>query len=94
MACSREGRHIFYFFFFFPPPDRSTLICIGNFSQQAAVPSILSDAHEEFHKNVLAQLESSADALYERIQQIDVLHCYSRPQGSMFMMVRHRSSYC
>ncbi|XP_073100279.1 nicotianamine aminotransferase 1 isoform X2 [Elaeis guineensis] len=54
---------------------------------QAAVPSILSNSHEEFHKNVLIVLESTAETLYTRIAHIEALQCHSRPQGSMFMMV-------
>ncbi|KAJ3681094.1 hypothetical protein LUZ60_015583 [Juncus effusus] len=54
---------------------------------QAAVPSIMSNSHEEFHKNVIKLLESSADMLFNRIRQIETLNCPSRPQGSMFIMV-------
>ncbi|KAG1365158.1 putative Nicotianamine aminotransferase B [Cocos nucifera] len=56
-------------------------------ADEAAVPSILSNSHEEFHKNVLTVLESSAETLYTRIAHIEALQCHSRPQGSMFMMV-------
>ncbi|KAI0522390.1 hypothetical protein KFK09_004769 [Dendrobium nobile] len=54
---------------------------------QAAVPTILLDANVEFHENVLALLESCMETLFVGLEQIDVLECYSRPQGSMFMMV-------
>ncbi|XP_074563540.1 nicotianamine aminotransferase 1-like [Curcuma longa] len=54
---------------------------------QAAVPNILSDAHEDFHSEVMAVLESSLNALFTKIEQIKPLQCHSKPQGSMFMMV-------
>uniref|UniRef100_A0A0D6R368 Aminotransferase class I/classII large domain-containing protein n=1 Tax=Araucaria cunninghamii TaxID=56994 RepID=A0A0D6R368_ARACU len=55
---------------------------------QGAVPSVLRDTSQEFHDEILHLLETAADICYNRIKKIKSLCCYSRPQGSMFIMVK------
>ncbi|KAJ0975663.1 hypothetical protein J5N97_017628 [Dioscorea zingiberensis] len=63
------------------------ILCGPPCTIQGAVPSILLDTSEDFHKNVIRILESSADTLFTRLEQIEALNCYSRPWASMFMMI-------
>eukprot|EP00252_Welwitschia_mirabilis_P016091 TRINITY_DN3558_c0_g1_i2.p1 TRINITY_DN3558_c0_g1~~TRINITY_DN3558_c0_g1_i2.p1 ORF type:complete len:409 (-),score=70.46 TRINITY_DN3558_c0_g1_i2:326-1552(-) len=55
---------------------------------QAAVPSILKETSEEFYKRTLDLLETAANICCDRIKKIEALSCYSKPQGSMFIMVK------
>ncbi|CAA6654190.1 unnamed protein product [Spirodela intermedia] len=54
---------------------------------QAAIPPLLSPSCEEFHRQVLGELESSCDVLYKMMMEVEAFKCYSKPQGAMFTMV-------
>ena len=57
-------------------------------SLQAALPNILKKTTQEFHEQTLRTLCLAADICYSRAQKLDVLCCHSKPQGSMFLMVK------
>uniref|UniRef100_A0A0C9RQN5 TSA: Wollemia nobilis Ref_Wollemi_Transcript_1586_1735 transcribed RNA sequence n=1 Tax=Wollemia nobilis TaxID=56998 RepID=A0A0C9RQN5_9CONI len=59
---------------------------------QAAVPQILEKTTKDFYKKMLHMLSHVAQILYNRIQKLDLLYCPSKPQGSMFVMVKINSS--
>ncbi|CAA7388673.1 unnamed protein product [Spirodela intermedia] len=54
---------------------------------QAAIPPLLSPSCEEFHRQVLGELESSCNVLYKMMMEVEAFKCYSKPQGAMFTMV-------
>lgn len=55
---------------------------------QAALPNILKKTTREFYEHALQTLCQAADICYNRAQKLDVLYCQSKPQGSMFLMIK------
>ncbi|KAM7495087.1 hypothetical protein LguiB_029696 [Lonicera macranthoides] len=55
---------------------------------QAAVPQILGETKPEFFSKIVKILRESADICYDRIKEIPCLTCPSKPEGSMFVMVK------
>ncbi|KAH7366527.1 hypothetical protein KP509_18G082700 [Ceratopteris richardii] len=55
---------------------------------QAAAPAILKNTPDAFYENSNALLEEAAKLCCSRIQRIPGLDCPSKPQGSMFIMVK------
>ncbi|KAL2634026.1 hypothetical protein R1flu_005505 [Riccia fluitans] len=55
---------------------------------QGAFANLLRNTPKSFYDNSLRLLEEGAELCYQRIRTIPGLDCPSKPQGSMFMMVR------
>ncbi|MCO5611288.1 hypothetical protein L7F22_065540 [Adiantum nelumboides] len=55
---------------------------------QAALPSILQNTPDEFYERSILLLQEGAKFCCKRIQKIPGLECPSKPQGSMFIMVK------
>ncbi|KAI5056682.1 hypothetical protein GOP47_0028500 [Adiantum capillus-veneris] len=55
---------------------------------QAALPAILRNTPDEFYQRSNALLQEGAKLCCKRIQKISGLECPSKPQGSMFIMVK------
>lgn len=55
---------------------------------QGALPQILEKTDEEFFSNIIKTLRLDADICYEKIKEIPCITCPSKPEGSMFVMVK------
>ncbi|XP_021715981.1 tyrosine aminotransferase-like [Chenopodium quinoa] len=55
---------------------------------QAAVPQILQNTKQEFFSKCIDVLRLDADIIYEKLKEIPCITCPSKPEGSMFIMVK------
>ncbi|GAA0165165.1 transaminase [Lithospermum erythrorhizon] len=55
---------------------------------QAAVPQIIENTKEDFFSNIVDILREAADICYNRLKDIPCISCPSKPEGSMFVMVK------
>ncbi|KAK9085363.1 hypothetical protein Sjap_025774 [Stephania japonica] len=55
---------------------------------QGAVPKILENAKGEFFNNYVNLLSQCADTCCNKVQEIECINCPSKPEGSMFVMVK------
>lgn len=56
---------------------------------QGAVPQILEKTKGEFFSKIIDVIREAADICFERIKEIPCISCPRKPDGSMFVMVRH-----
>ncbi|KAF2594559.1 hypothetical protein F2Q70_00043568 [Brassica cretica] len=56
---------------------------------QGAIPEILGNTKEEFFSVKLEKMRECAEICYEEIMKIPCISCPSKPEGSMFTMVKN-----
>ncbi|XP_009759390.1 tyrosine aminotransferase [Nicotiana tabacum] len=55
---------------------------------QGAIPQIIQNTKDDFFFKIVNMLREIADICYDRIKDIPCITCPSKPQGSMFVMVK------
>lgn len=55
---------------------------------QGAVPQILENTREEFFSKIINILREAADVCDKKLKEISCITCPSKPEGSMFVMVK------
>lgn len=55
---------------------------------QGAIPQIIQNTKDDFFFKIVNMLRETADICYDRIKDIPCITCPSKPQGSMFVMVK------
>lgn len=55
---------------------------------QAAVPGMLLNTPSSFFEDTIKSLKAGAELCYERANRIKGLHCPTKPQGAMYIMVK------
>ncbi|CAL4980761.1 unnamed protein product [Urochloa decumbens] len=55
---------------------------------QGAIPKLLENTKEDFFNKTVKILRETADICWEKLKDINAITCPSRPEGSMFVMVK------
>ncbi|PHT76686.1 Tyrosine aminotransferase [Capsicum annuum] len=55
---------------------------------QGAIPQILQKTKDDFFSKIVNMLREGADICYDRIKDVPCITCPSKPEGSMFVMVK------
>ncbi|XP_004303107.1 PREDICTED: S-alkyl-thiohydroximate lyase SUR1-like [Fragaria vesca subsp. vesca] len=55
---------------------------------QAAIPQIIENTKEDFFLKIVEILRGAADICFDKLNEIPFITCPSKPEGSMFVMVK------
>ncbi|CAL9181477.1 unnamed protein product [Musa hybrid cultivar] len=55
---------------------------------QGAIPQIIKNTNDDFLRHTISLLRQTADICYDKLKEIDCISCPSKPEGSMFVMVK------
>ncbi|XP_047342774.1 probable aminotransferase TAT2 [Impatiens glandulifera] len=55
---------------------------------QAAIPKILETTNDDFFSKIIDTLRDAADVCYDSLKDVPSITCHSKPEGSMFVMVK------
>ena len=56
---------------------------------QGAIPDILGKTKDDFFVKIVSIIKEAANTCYEGIKDVPGVICPSKPEGSMFVMVRN-----